>query len=337
MMWKIGLVGCGGVSSMHLDGCLERQDRVQLVAACDPDSARVDAARRKYDIAHGFSSLTEMIAGSTWDVAVVCTPTNIRLQVIRELAQAGKHIYVEKPMASSLSEAHTMVQVCAESGVQIAVDQNFRYFYPFHMAKTAIESGTIGRVKSILHVDTGFRQDAGWRVHETRHALSVMAVHWFDGFRWMLGEDPYAVYAQNRKSAAVNCAGETDSSVTLSFESGAIATCVQSFSSAVSQTSTVIIGDAGTIKLGYDGIEVHKLPTSDHVSVRVANPIFGEHGENKPASAFAGLDQLLSSIEMDVEPNNSGRDNLRTIAILEAAYESSQRSAVVSIAPVNKQ
>ena len=322
---NLALVGCGGVASMHLDGITNRSDRVLLAAVCDPDETHRATVQSRYGVRHAYHSLTEMIAGSEWDVAIVCTPTNVRDRVVSELAMAGKHVYVEKPMSSNLAEARHMVDLCAAASVQLAVDQNFRYYFPFHLAKSAIEQGRIGNVTSILHTDVGFRQDSGWRVNEKRHVLSVMGVHWFDGIRWILGENPYSVVAQNRASSAVTCAGETDSTVTLSFPSGAFATVVQSFSSAWSHTSTIIIGDRGCIKLSYAGMECLGLGEPTDAAPIQANPVFGAHGENKPASAFAGLDNLLTALETGTEPDNSGRDNLNTIAILEAAYESSAR------------
>src|SRR5205823_690197 len=158
----------------------------------------------------GFSSVAALIAGADWEVAVVCTPTPVREAVVSELASAGKHLLVEKPLAESYAEARRLVATCAAAGVQLAVDQNFRYHYPFDAARGLLAGGGVGRVLGVLHEDLFFRQDHGWRTERPRHALAVMGIHWLDGFRWLLGSEARTVRCQLHRSPAIRCAGETE-------------------------------------------------------------------------------------------------------------------------------
>jgi predicted dehydrogenase len=185
--FDIAIIGCGGVSQMHLQGYAAHAERVRVVAACDPDASRAQAAAHEWHIPAVFNSVEEMIDGAQWEVAVVCTPTSVREGVVRTLASAGKHLFVEKPMADSYEEAQRMVAACRDAGVMIAVDQNFRYHYPFDQARSLISEGRIGKIIGITHQDLFFRQDRGWRPQRPRHALAVMGIHWLDGFRWALG------------------------------------------------------------------------------------------------------------------------------------------------------
>src|SRR5712691_7168336 len=136
--YDIAVVGCGGVSPMHFEGYARHPERVRVVAVCDLDPARAQAGAQKWNIPAVFRSVEEMIAGATWEVAVVCTPTPVREAVVNTLAAAGKHLFVEKPMADSLEEARRMVETCSKAGVKLAVDQNFRYHYPFDQARALI-------------------------------------------------------------------------------------------------------------------------------------------------------------------------------------------------------
>jgi predicted dehydrogenase len=312
---------------MHFEGLVKHQDRVNLAAVCDPDTARVASIREKYGNPAGYSSLAQMIKGSDWEVGIVCTPTSLREPVVEELAAAGKHILVEKPMASTYQEALRMVNLCERAGVKLAVDQNFRYHYPFELARERIAAGDIGTVTSIIQRDIFFRQDKGWRLQEKRHGLAVMGIHWLDGARWILGSDATSLYAQTRSSDAIDCAGDTDATVTIAFENGAIATYIQSFSSTVGATETLVIGDKGTLKLSYEGMELYDKPRSP-VSQTWPNK-YG--GENKTESAFECLNLLLSSLESGVEPPNSGWDNLKTVALLEACYLSAESGSPVAL------
>ncbi|MBW3622592.1 MAG: Gfo/Idh/MocA family oxidoreductase, partial [Armatimonadetes bacterium] len=201
--YDLALVGCGGVSRMHLEGYRRHPDRLRVVAACDPDPERLENCRREHGIERGFPSPEAMVEDSNWDVAVVCTPTSIREAVVRTLASAGKPIFVEKPLADTYEEARRIVEACRIHSVPLAVDQNFRYHYPFDTARQIIGEARLGTVHTVLHQDLMFRQDQGWRVEQPRHALSVMGIHWLDGFRWMLGTEAASVSCRTYASPAI--------------------------------------------------------------------------------------------------------------------------------------
>ena len=313
---------------MHLDGFAGHTDRVNVVAVCDPDQSRVAAVREKYGVGEGYSSLVEMIESSDWDAAIVCTPTSVRENVVAELAAAGKHMLVEKPMASTYQEAERIVARCERAGVRLAVDQNFRYHYPFDLAREQIKAGAIGTVANIVHRDLFFRQDKGWRTAEKRHGLAVMGIHWLDGLRWILDRDAASVYAQMGSSGAIDCAGDTDSTVTVAFPNGAFGTYIQSFSSMIGATETVVIGDKGVLTLDYERLALYDRTRSAEPRATWENRYAGA---NKPESSFACLERLLASIETGAEPPNSGRDNLKTVALLEAAYRSAETAAPVRL------
>ncbi len=81
---------------MHFDAYQPHPERIRVIAACDTDHERVDEARKQYGFGQGFASLEAMIEQAEWEVAIVCTPTHIRRQVVETLTKAGKHIFVEK-------------------------------------------------------------------------------------------------------------------------------------------------------------------------------------------------------------------------------------------------
>ena len=328
MKSSIAIVGCGGVSAMHLAGCGRHADEVYLAAACDPDPARLAQTQQDYGIPAGFSTLDQMIAGTSFDAAIVCTPTSLREAVVKQLAAAGKHILVEKPFASSLEEGRRMVAAADAGGVQLAVDQNFRCHFPFYIAKEKIADGLLGAVTAVHHQHFCFRQDSGWRILEKRHVLEIMGVHWLDGFRWMLGSDAQTVAALLRHSSAIDCAGETDLSVQVAFENGTAASYADSFSSLVPRCETVIIGERGTLRLEHGGAAFFDRSGGSQPAQTWENPYAGD---GKPDSAFECLRQLLSAVESGQEPGNSGRDNLKTLALLEAAYRSSETGVIVPL------
>ncbi len=324
--FRIAVIGCGGVSRMHFDGYIAHPERLAIAAACDIDPERVRQAQQEYGFAQAFDSVQALIADAQWEVGVVCTPTPVRLEVIKTLAKAGKHIFVEKPLADSYAEAKEMVDICAEAGVKLAVDQNFRYHFPYDHARRLISEGRIGKIVSIAHQDISFRQDKGWRISNPRHALSVMGVHWFDGFRWIVQDDPQSILCYTRSSPAIDCVGETDALTQILFQNGVMVSYVQSFSSPMRRAETVVIGEKGALVLRYEGSALY-LPQNPAPVQEWENPY---RGNMKPASAFRGLDDLLIALENGAEPSNSGRDNLKTIAMLEGAYRSADTNQAVT-------
>ena len=320
---NVAIIGCGNVAQMHFAAYQDQPDRVRVVAACDPVPALREAAASQWGVERTFASVDELLAGPDFTVGIVCTPTPVRRAVVERLAEAGRHIFVEKPFADSWDEAAAMVALAERAGVRIGVNQNFRYHYPFDLARDEIAAGRIGSVTSIVHQDLMLRQDSGWRTATPRHALSVMGVHWFDGLRWMLRDEATEVRAQQRSSAAIDCAGETDVAVIVTFAGGAIATVAESFSSPVQRTDTVVIGDAGALLLTYAGLTV--FDGERNQTDQRATPF---PGDRKPGATLRNLELLHDAIRAGTEPVNSGQDNLHTIALLDAAYRAAETGEV---------
>jgi predicted dehydrogenase len=320
---KIALVGAGNISRTHLTSYARHPDRVQVVAACDPLPERREWVRDAFGVERTYESVAQLIDAGDWDAAVVCTPSHVRTSAVLELATAGKPIFVEKPLSFDLADARAIVDACAATGAPLAVNQNFRDSYAFGLGRDLIEHGEIGEVLAISQQELTFRQDKGWRLDQQRHALSVMGVHWFDGFRLLLGREATWLSARTFSSPAVAAAGETDASVQIFFGDTPV-TYVQSFSSHLERTETVVIGTSGTLQLGYAEALLHR----DGQTKTIPNPLVGSE---RSEAMFLGLDRLLTAVETGTEPANSGRDNLRTIALLDAAYRSADSGAPITL------
>ena len=325
---NIAVVGCGNVSAMHFGGYAAHPERVRVVAACDPVPERRAWAEKEHGVPRTFASVDELLGfdadeGQSWDVAVVCTPSEVREPAVAALAAAGKHIMTEKPLAPTYAEARRMVDQCAAAGVLLAVNQNFRDHYAFGIAARLIADGEIGAVRGVCQLDLMFRQDQGWRIEQDRHALSVMGVHWLDGFRQLIPADATRVLARTFSSPAIDCAGETDAFVQIDF--GAVpVSYVESFSSRVTVADTIVAGERGTLRFGYDKL----VRTNDAGAEQWDNPYAGP---GKPESAFRSLERLLDAVDTGRPPSNSGQDNLKTIALLEAAYASADQNRPVEL------
>lgn len=319
-MHRVAIVGCGRVSTMHLTGAARHPDEVRVVAACDPMPERLAWARETFGVETGFESVDALIDGAQWDTAIVCTPTHIRLDTVRALAAAGKNMLVEKPLADEYDEARELVRVAADASVHLAVNQNFRHYYPFGMARDLLAGGELGNPLGVLHQDLGYRREEGWRVTAQRHALSIMGVHWLDGFRHMLDREAGQVSAHIASAADLGVAGDTDVQALLRFGTAGVS-YIQSFASRVPATRTVVIAEHGTLDLDYQRLV---LATADGER-EIPNPFAGD----KPAAAYRSLVDLLHAVDAGTEPPHSGRDNLHTIALLDAVYKAARTGGPV--------
>jgi len=329
-VFRLAIVGCGGVSGLHAAAYTRHPERVQVVATIDPVRERADELASQFPGYRASGSLGEAVEHSSWDIGVVCSPTPVRSKVVEELARSGKHVFVEKPFADNLIDAMHMVEVCELAGVQLAVHQNFRYHYPFDLARSLIGSGRVGPVSTVVHRDLMFRQDQGWRTSTKRHSLAVMGVHWLDGFRWMLKDEPVSVWCVTHSSPLIDTAGDTDAAVQATFRCGTAVSYVQSFSCPVPDLGTTVIGEAGSLRLSHKELREWSVPGGpDPAATSHPNP----WGSDKPEATFLAIEELLKAVETNCTPSNSGRDNLGTVAFLEAAYRSAEDGGPVAVAP----
>lgn len=322
--FKVGLVGAGGVTELHLVGYKDRPDRIEVAAICDSNAEILHMRAEKYGIPKRYTSLNDFIQDSGVDVAIVCTPTSIRKQIVFPLIEAGFPLLVEKPFADTLDDAVEITEKAQKHHVPVCVNQNFRRHFTFDIVKQIIADGTVGNVTAIQFNNLFFRQDAGWRLQCERHALSVMGIHWFDGFRQILGSEAKAVHALMSSSPAVECAGETDATVQVEFENGTFATYTQSFSSYVRRTEMIVIGETGTLLCERDSVKLFRKGDS-------APSQTWENSINREIATCENLNHLLTYLEDGVPAPNSAEDNLKTVAILDAAYVSAQEKRIVRL------
>ncbi len=120
-----GLIGCGFVSGLHLRGW-GRQALGRLVAVCDLDAGRADAAARTAGVP-AYADAAEMLRRERPDFVEVCTRPESHLPLTRLAAEHGAHVLCQKPAAPSLGELDAMIAACDAAGVRLMVHENYRW------------------------------------------------------------------------------------------------------------------------------------------------------------------------------------------------------------------
>ncbi|MEZ4861808.1 MAG: Gfo/Idh/MocA family oxidoreductase [Caldilineaceae bacterium] len=333
---RVGIVGCGRISHQHFKAPVALaahtpantpppSSRYQIVAACDVDQALLDARCAEYDITHRFTKVDDLAACPEVDVAVVVTPPHIRLAVARPLLEAGKDLLIEKPFTESMAEAHAIVDLAERLGRQVAVNQNYRWFPAIQQVRQQIEAGAIGAPTYAIINDCVWRDEVGgWRKETSRLALAVMGIHWLDRLRWLLLDEPVAVSCITAARPTLASGGENETTTIIEFRKGAMATVTHSWSSHARGSTNFqqFDGPLGSFILHNDA-EVTLRNSAGEEQWSLPRDFTASFGES--------LTRLLDAIESGQPAPHSARDNLMTMALLEACYQSAAEKRRVEI------
>lgn len=143
---RLGLVGCGWIAGAHLRAIAERPERCTLAWAADPNRERAEQVAA----AAGCRALTSYPDGlDEVDAVIVATPHHLHAPVVAEAARAGKHILLEKPLATTLEDADRMLAAVAAAGVTLLVGYTRHYQPEFRRLRALVESGRYGRVLTL--------------------------------------------------------------------------------------------------------------------------------------------------------------------------------------------
>ena len=176
MTLRAGIVGCGGISRSHA-GAHSNLEDVDLVAMCDINRDALNTRADEYGVSKRYTDYEEMFAQENLDIVSVCTHAPLHAPITLAAAAAGIHVLCEKPLSVDLETADEMRAACHQAGVHLAVSHQFRFTPLFRHAKTLIEDGLIGELRSIREVGKG--REAGFELME-------MGVHYFDEMDFFL-------------------------------------------------------------------------------------------------------------------------------------------------------
>jgi len=322
----IGLIGCGRISASHLEGYAALGDRAKVIAVCDQVLGAAEERAQTFGIPHAYDSLDRIIEDPEIDVVSVATPPDVRLQVVRPLLEAGKHVLVEKPFADSLAEAEIMVAVASQLGVLIAVNQNYRFLPESVFLKSALADGRLGRPIFMAQNHSAWRDGLeGWRSSTERLAVAVMGVHWLDRFRWLLGQEAHSIFCASMFSGLLDSEGEDLATLIVQFPNGCVASLTEQWCSHARGAANHFQLDCteGSIIVSNESLRVYDSSGS---------VIEGQEASMDIRPTFEkSMAELLDAIDEDREPSHSGLENLGTMALLDGAYLSTEQGSRVEI------
>lgn len=227
-MQKVAIIGAGAISRAHIDGFLQFKDRCQIAALCDIYPDKAEAKKEEYGLGAKVVSDYKELLHDGIDLVSICLPPYEHARTAIDFLNAGIHVLVEKPMASSLEECDLMIEAAQKSGKVLSVVAQNRFTNPIMKLKKMLDTGLAG---PILHaqVDSFWWRghcyyDLWWRgtwEKEGGGCTLNHAVHHIDALLWMMGR-PSQVQAFMSNVSHDNAEVEDLSIAMLRFPNGAL-------------------------------------------------------------------------------------------------------------------
>jgi myo-inositol 2-dehydrogenase/D-chiro-inositol 1-dehydrogenase len=242
---RIGLLGCGRIARIHHIPILARESGVELATLADPDPGRRADARASVPRARESSDWRAVLDDDSIDAVVICLPTGLHAAAARASFEAGKDVYLEKPVAMTLDGARDAARAWRASGRIGMVGFNQRFHPLVLKARDLIREGRIGRLIAARASTLSARRELPeWkrRRAEGGGALLDLASHHADLARFLFAEEVREVSASVRSIFSE----DDDASITMTMESGLRMDSRVSFAT-VGESRFEVLGDQGRI------------------------------------------------------------------------------------------
>jgi predicted dehydrogenase len=336
-MARVGVIGCGFYAQNHLNAWSDlRSQRAELVAVCDLDPEKAQAAGEKFKAAW-YTDVDEMLDAHTIDLLDITTQMSSHRALAAKAAERKIASILQKPLAPNLDECIAIVESAEQHGVWLAVHENFRFATPMRRVKSVLSSGAIGQPNwARISFRTGFDIYAGqpYLADEKRLAILDSGIHVLDLARFFLGEvDRVSCETQKRNSMIK---GEDTATIMLRHKSGSVSVVEVTYEAhrqpdVFPETLLEIEGSEGSVVLSA-GQQMTVTTKGQSFSENVGSPLFSWTSHPWHVSQEAVLHanaHFLEAFRQGKEAETSGRYNLKTFALVEAAYQAAELHACV--------
>ena len=348
--YRIGAIGAGFIMrDCHLVAYRNAGYSVVAITSQPPEQAREVAELRR--IPKVFNTNEALLADRSIEIVDIAVPPHLQLAIVREAVKHKDHIkgiLAQKPLAANYAEAKEIVRLCMEAGITLGVNQNMRYDQSIRALKTVLTRGYLGEpvlatieMRAIPHWQT-------WVKDLGRVTLLNMSIHHLDSFRYLFG-DPKSVYVSARTDPRTKFE-HTDGVVLyiLEYVNGFRATAWDDVWAGPAREGGApdtyikwrVEGTDGLAQgtIGWPSYPNVTTSTIEFTSKLQPNTWFRPRWtEVWFPDAFEGtMGMLHNAVHDGVEPAVSCRDNLKTMALVEACYKSIAEHRPVEIEEILK-
>lgn len=347
----IGCIGSGFImADCHLVAYRQAKFNPVAIASRLPAHARQIAKRHELQ---AYDTYQEMLASGTVEVVDIAVPPDVQFDVIQEICKHKKHIrgiLAQKPLGVSYQQAKEIVQLCRKAGITLAVNQNMRYDQSIRACKSLLDQGLLGEPVLATIDMRAIPHWMPWQERQGWVTLRIMSIHHLDAFRFLFG-DPIRVFASIRPDPRTAKKFKHTDGICLYILEYANGLRCSSWDDVWTGPSLEGAEKDIAIRWRVEGLEglargtigwpEYPQPTPSTIDYTTTRKPGGwvtpRWKEVWFPDAFVGtMAQLLVALEEDAEPEISGRDNLMTMALVDACYLSAKEHRAVELREVTK-
>ena len=324
---RVCLIGCGRAGMIHARSYVGSVRDAELIALCDPAADNLRAAQAEVNARYAYADYREALQNPEIDAVVVVTPTQFHRDIVIAAAKAKKHVFCEKPMASTARECDEMIGACRENGVKLQLGFMRRYDKSFRRGKALLDSGAVGRVTLLKSNTYGPSQPKAWMYDVRRNYGPIGEVnsHDFDTLRWYAGSEVKMIHAVGHNFRSPEVAAEYPDyydtcSVLLEFENGIVGVITGAQYVAYGYDARAeILGTDGIIRVGAQQANTAEVVTRDQKIVADSmdswRTLFRE--------AYMEEDRaFVRCIIDDTEPEVTGHDGKMALVLVQEGLRS---------------
>ncbi|RLC39070.1 MAG: inositol 2-dehydrogenase [Candidatus Nealsonbacteria bacterium] len=329
---NIGVIGVGRIGSMHTRNLKYQVSGVNVLGVADVFGEAAQKVAKELNIPIAEKDYHCLLENKDIDAVVICSSTDTHAQIISEAAQAGKHIFCEKPIALNLKKIDEAIAAVEKAEVKLQVGFNRRFDLNFKKAKNLVESGTIGTPHLVRITSRDPEPPPISYVKVSGGIFLDMMIHDFDMARYLLDQEVVELMAVGSclVDPAIGEAGDIDTAiVTLKYENGAWGTIDNSRKAVYGYDQRIeVFGSEGCIIVG------NKKPTEVAIfgteDARSDKPVFW-FIERYTEAFLAEMKEFIKCIQENREPLVGGFDGKISVQMGYAAKESLIKGSFVKI------
>lgn len=335
------VLGAGRRGSYWIDQILK--SRFSLVAVVDSVEGALSQAKARFDLPTSvcFTDFAAALSACPGANVINVTPGPLHMETSLQAIEARRNVLVEKPMATNMDEAWSMVRAADHARVTLMAAQNWRFSATHRTIRHMTHSGSMGKFGFGVMIAYRKRPAGGtYQAKMDYPCLMEDSVHWIDSLLSFVPERPVLVTSRNYSAPWSDYAGGASDTVIIEFESGAHVSYVSTW---VGQSDALalrlecergVLGwGAGPIVPGADSTDLRDVYVLKN-NVQQERPEVGAIRPLQPARHV--LDVFVDAVSSGIEPETSGRQNLTTLAVLLAAARSAEEKRSVRIEEVIK-
>jgi len=335
---KISIVGCGRISKKHFDSIEEHKTNFELVSICDNNQDVLLEHEAKYKI-KGYTDLSKMLENEDIDLVSICTPSGIHSAQVELCAMHGVNVMTEKPMATSWSDGLRMVEACEAAGVRLFVVKQNRRNPTLQLLKRAVKENRFGKIH-MVHLNVfwtrpqEYYDQASWRGTWEMDGGAFMnqASHYVDLLSWLFGpiDKVQAIISTTR-----NIEVEDTGVLNVRWRNGALGSMSVTMLTYPKnlEGSITVLGENGTVRIG--GIAVNDIQHWEFDKPKDYDDSVKEVSYQTTSVYGFGhelyYNNIIEALRGNARPETDGREGLKSLEILIAAYLSAKNDKSISL------